>query len=299
MCKIAHLSDFHIGALSKQWKDWLSKGWIAQVNYLLGLHRRFDLATLQLLPTFLRAQGVDLVVVTGDFTTAGSEGEFGIALAFLEGLKKENLPCYHVPGNHDHYSRRKCHEGYFGNLYPLMPQSGSSQQLFHARFERKSLCSQRDNLWDIWLLDQTAPTSWISSNGHFDSDATAEFAAAQRSKLPSGRNTLVCGHFPLHRSARGFRELIGRQALRGALADRLENRLYIHGHTHQFHIVDERPERGFVSVDAGSCTQLGGSGFNIYELGPKSATLQRFQRLDVQDRVDWRPTRAFSWSWSA
>lgn len=293
--KIAHLSDFHIGKLSSHWRDWVSKGFIAQLNYFLRLHRGFEIEVLRELPKFLRAQNVDLVVVTGDFTTAGSEGEFDIALAFFEQLKMENLPCLHVPGNHDHYSRRKRNEGYFGKLYPLMQQAKSAQQLFDKRCELKTFGEQSENPWDIWLLDQTSPTSWISSNGHFDNEATAEFAAAQRARTCA--NSLVCGHFPLHSCSRSYRELIGRKALRGALGDRPENRLYIHGHTHQFHIVDERPQRGFVSVDAGSCTQVGRAGFNIYELHPSSATIHRYQRENAPSCDIWRPVHTYSWSW--
>lgn len=44
------------------------------------------------------AQAPDLVVVSGDFTQIGTEAEFRVARAFLDGLK---LPFFAVPGNHD------------------------------------------------------------------------------------------------------------------------------------------------------------------------------------------------------
>ena len=293
--RVAHLSDLHIGLLSGQLRDWLSKGLIAQVNYLLQVNRGYNLSVLRALPSFLNSLSVDVVLISGDFTTAGSDRELRYAREFIDELRAANFICLYVPGNHDHYSRRQLESGYYGELYPQMSLERDGD-LYNARFERRTL-RRGDNDWDIWLLDQTGPTSWLSSNGCFEERTTGQLQTAQSQARNPAKNSLICGHFPLHNSRYGYRRLLGREALADALGERRENRLYAHGHTHQFHIVDERPQRGLVTVDAGSSTFKGSGGFNIYELGPQNAVIYRYQRAQDSHSVKWLPSQAFEWSW--
>jgi 3',5'-cyclic AMP phosphodiesterase CpdA len=70
--RICHLSDLHFG--------------------------RHDTRLAEGLADDLAAQRPDIVVVSGDFTQLGSEGEFRAARAFLDTLE---VPVFAVPGNHD------------------------------------------------------------------------------------------------------------------------------------------------------------------------------------------------------
>lgn len=70
--RIAHVSDLHFG--------------------------RHDPVVAEALAADLRDAGVDLLVVSGDFTQVGSEREFEAARQWLDGL---DMPCFAVPGNHD------------------------------------------------------------------------------------------------------------------------------------------------------------------------------------------------------
>lgn len=294
--RIAHLSDLHIGFLSRRLSDWFSKGIIAQLNYLLNIHRRFNSQLLQVLPAVLHSLNVNCVLISGDFTTAGSECEFLAARDFLKQLQKSGIRFLLIPGNHDHYIKRQTTSGFYRHLYPLMQGGGGG--LFTDRFERIVFDKTGENSWDIWLLDQAEPTPWMSSQGVFDPSVSSHLSAAMREQSPPGRNALVCGHFPLHSASRRLRELLGRRALREALTEQKNVRLYAHGHTHQFHIFDERPRRGAICADAGSATQRGRAGFNLYELGIKTAKLRRFYFGDDLCQTPWPEAAAHTWTWS-
>jgi 3',5'-cyclic AMP phosphodiesterase CpdA len=70
--RLAHLSDLHFG--------------------------HHDEAVAATLARELEAQGLDLVVISGDFTQRGTPSEFQAAKAFIDTL---SVPVFTVPGNHD------------------------------------------------------------------------------------------------------------------------------------------------------------------------------------------------------
>jgi 3',5'-cyclic AMP phosphodiesterase CpdA len=70
--RICHLSDLHFG--------------------------RHDPDITAVLAEDIAAAAPDLVVISGDFTQFGTEAEFRMARAFIDGLR---LPVFAVPGNHD------------------------------------------------------------------------------------------------------------------------------------------------------------------------------------------------------
>ncbi len=70
--RMAHLSDLHFG--------------------------RHDEDLAPTLAPELDAQNLDLVVISGDFTQNGTEGEFAQARDFIDSLR---APVFAVPGNHD------------------------------------------------------------------------------------------------------------------------------------------------------------------------------------------------------
>jgi 3',5'-cyclic AMP phosphodiesterase CpdA len=70
--RLAHLSDLHFG--------------------------HHDEAVAATLARELDAQGLDLVVISGDFTQRGTPEEFEAAKAFIDSL---TVPVFTVPGNHD------------------------------------------------------------------------------------------------------------------------------------------------------------------------------------------------------
>ena len=70
--RIAHLSDLHFG--------------------------RHDPQVAEALAADLRNSGVDLLIVSGDFTQIGSEDEFAEARRWIDDLQ---MPFFAIPGNHD------------------------------------------------------------------------------------------------------------------------------------------------------------------------------------------------------
>ena len=92
-----------------QWKRWFSKRAIGAINLVRGRAKYFDEADVKLkaLITFKEAEGIDLVIHTGDYTALGLESELRLAKELVSPLMHPLDRYVTVPGNHDIY----VHEG--------------------------------------------------------------------------------------------------------------------------------------------------------------------------------------------
>jgi len=122
--RVLHFSDIHIGlGLGRvPLRDWPGKRLAGGINLLRGRGRRFEgaLDKLPLLTEVAGAEGVDLVVFSGDFTAMGTDAELSAARAAIEPLLALSASFVCVPGNHDIYARdvvrEKRFEKHFGDL---------------------------------------------------------------------------------------------------------------------------------------------------------------------------------------
>jgi len=92
-----------------QWKRWFSKRAIGAINLVRGRAKYFDEAEIKLkaLIRFKEAEGIDLVIHTGDYTALGLESELRLAKELVSPLMQPPQGYVTVPGNHDIY----VHEG--------------------------------------------------------------------------------------------------------------------------------------------------------------------------------------------
>lgn len=83
----------------------MSKRLIGGVNLLFGRSRRFAAAGPKLvaLGDFARAQGIELVLCSGDYTALGTSREFALAREAVTPLMGAPFGYFNVPGNHDLY----------------------------------------------------------------------------------------------------------------------------------------------------------------------------------------------------
>ena len=108
---VLHFSDTHVGLQVRhmQWKRWFSKRAIGAINLVRGRAKYFDDADIKLaaLIRFKEAEGIDLVIHTGDYTALGLESELRLARELVAPLMQPLARYVTVPGNHDIY----VHEG--------------------------------------------------------------------------------------------------------------------------------------------------------------------------------------------
>lgn len=121
--RVLHFSDIHVGASPARMplQDWLGKRAIGRLNLLRGRGRLFrdGRAKLEALARFQRAQRVDLVIFSGDYTALGLESEFEAARQAVQPFMAAPLGFVNVPGNHDVYLadalRQRRFERHFGD----------------------------------------------------------------------------------------------------------------------------------------------------------------------------------------
>lgn len=119
--RVLHFSDIHLpaglrGAPARSFVGKRSVGWLN-----LQLRRRSvfrgGVAKVAALGSLCAEQEVDLVIMSGDYTTLGTEVELAAARAAVDPLIDQVLTYVTVPGNHDLYLPDAVHDGRFGRHF--------------------------------------------------------------------------------------------------------------------------------------------------------------------------------------
>jgi 3',5'-cyclic AMP phosphodiesterase CpdA len=122
--RVLHCSDFHLlpRMRSVPVSDWLSKRVTGAFNFWWERKGQFALTPrkLERLAEFARAQAVDAILCTGDFTLWGTEEELRNARQAVQPLIDASNTFVTLPGNHDIYTQRvvdeQRFERHFGDL---------------------------------------------------------------------------------------------------------------------------------------------------------------------------------------
>ena len=85
--RLAHLSDLHFSEVDFDLRQFFSKRWIGNLNYLLRRRKDFDDKLLKDFPSLLQKLKVDVVLISGDLSCTSSKKEFEKAFSFIESLK--------------------------------------------------------------------------------------------------------------------------------------------------------------------------------------------------------------------
>jgi len=129
--RVLHFSDIHLPAPLPlaPLGQWFGKRVIGGLNLLLRrrAHYADGSRKLEQLDRLRRAEQVDLVICTGDYTSLGLDTEFAAARAAVQPLMGAPLGYVNVPGNHDLYARdvlrERRFERYFGDtLHTDLPE---------------------------------------------------------------------------------------------------------------------------------------------------------------------------------
>lgn len=277
--RILHFSDIHLGlGLGRvPLRDWPGKRLAGGLNLLRGRQRRFAETRRKIasLADLGRAERVDMVVFSGDFTALGTEGELEAARELIQPFVEVPSGFVCVPGNHDLYARdalrERRFERHFGDFlesdvpelrtdgpWPLVRLPGSDVAVIAVN-------SARPNL-PPWKSSGRVPEAQLKG-----------LAAALAHPFVAGRFVCIVTHYapcladggPDHRNHR----LVNAAEFLAACAP-VEPGAILCGHVH-------RPYRARVRgvgpdvLCAGSATMRGHEGFWMIDVEAGAATARR------------------------
>ena len=131
--RLAHVTDPHFrGWAGLKPQDLFSKRLPGLANVLLRRRRVHSMSLLDALGDDLARRGFDHLVVTGDLSNVGLEGEWRAALAWLNKLGAAAEAITLIPGNHDAYSASIVASGLFERMFAMF-QEGAGYPFVRIR----------------------------------------------------------------------------------------------------------------------------------------------------------------------
>lgn len=271
--RLAHFSDIHLTAKPLGWhpRDLLSKRVTGWVNVkLLGRGRRFRDApqVVRAMVAAFRERRPDTLVFSGDATGMGFESELAAATAAL-GVGDESLPPgIAVPGNHDYYTRRAVHQGYYEKYFAPWLTGLRVDEDFVYPFARK--------VGNVWLI---AVNSSTVNRWHWDASGAIGVEQLNRLRrlcnaLDPGLRVLVT-HYPLRTAAGLVEPRVHRlRDHRAALETAAECgvSLWLHGHIHRGFVLPASGHIPFPVVCVGSSTQNNRWTYHEYSIDEERLT---------------------------
>lgn len=119
--RVLHVSDLHLerGFPGVPASAFLNKRIVGYANLYFRRRKAFAEAErkVEALAAFAEAEGVDLVICTGDYTALGTQPEIEYARSVIEPLTRTPLGFFTVPGNHDLYLRDTVEAGWFDTSF--------------------------------------------------------------------------------------------------------------------------------------------------------------------------------------
>lgn len=226
--KIAHLSDLHFSSWDWNPRQFFSKRWLGNLNFLIGRRKIFCHERLASLPAYLSQNGTSHLLITGDLTTTSSPAEFEKSQAFVQEIEKYNIRVFCIPGNHDQYTRAAYHSRLFYDYFPSRWDESCPYNLKEHGVTSVRLSSQ----WHLVGLDTALATSWFFSTGLFSQKIEKHLFALLSSFSPQDRIILV-NHFPFFQHESPRKRLVRGRELRQLLEKFPQVKIYCHGHTHR------------------------------------------------------------------
>lgn len=255
--KIAHLSDPHFSHIAFSWDLFKTKRWLGALNLFALRQNRYQTSHLDPLPEFLKTLNLDHICITGDFSSLALDLEFADAKKFTDRLP---LPFFHLPGNHDAYTKQSEEEGTYYRYFP-------SEGLQKERVEKKALSS---GWW--WIgLDCARANSLLYSNGCFY-EKMERALERELESIPENDRVIIGNHFPLYPAGRPHHDLERGKELLTLLRRFPQVKLYLHGHDHTPYIV----QKEIPALNAGSCARTKGGSFYLLDISESVCHVKRY-----------------------
>jgi len=260
--RIAHISDLHFSKITFSPTQFLSKRWLGNLNLILFRRKMGKKQHLiELIKTF-EHQKVDLVIISGDLSSTSMNFEFKLASEFVFELKKRNIDCIILPGNHDHYTkdayRKKLFYSYFSNIKESLV---NDYTLKDNRLEIHKITSK----WWLVALDTVIPTSLLSSQGVFSKDLEKLLESVLKN-APKDVSIIVANHFPFFQHDSPHNRLVRGPTLKALLKKFSNVRFFLHGHTHRQCIADLRASKLPIVLDSGCCGNSQNAHWHLMDL---------------------------------
>jgi 3',5'-cyclic AMP phosphodiesterase CpdA len=266
---IAHLSDLHFAKIDKDLKQFFSKRWIGNLNFLLRRKKDFNHRILESLPELLIQRKTDLVILSGDLSCTSSGAEFLLALDFVKTLQKAGLEVVVIPGNHDHYTKESYKKKTFYDFFPSYYDSC----LWNLKDDRVTVKTLKDN-WTLVLLDTTLATPLLCCHGKFTEQLERNLEEVL-SSIPKTDHVIIANHFPI--TCKASRPALQRRETFLTLLKKHPNiRCYLHGHNHEHKVLDLRCEGLPIAVDAGSASHSKRGSWSFLECKKDSCSFTPF-----------------------
>jgi 3',5'-cyclic AMP phosphodiesterase CpdA len=268
--RILHFSDIHIGTL---WRGipvqkWMGKRAVGAANLLAGRHREFleNETKLEALAEFRRAEAIDLVLFTGDYTALGLEPEFVAARRAVEPLMDAPQGYVNVPGNHDIYLldvvRERTFERHFGDtLHSDLPGYQTDGAWPLVRLVDPGVA--------IVAVNSARPNPWPwRSSGKLPVEQLGALMRLLEDTRVRDRFIFVLNHYP-PRLADGARDnwihrMVNDDELLAACSE-IRRGAILSGHVHHRYVV-QVPEINPSIVCCGSTTMANREGIWVHEV---------------------------------
>ena len=261
--RIAHISDLHFSAPNLNPFQLFSKRWLGNLNSCFLRKKEFRPARLLEIPSLLKEEKVQHLIVTGDLSTTSHPKEFIQAQNFLSKISERGICVHTLPGNHDHYTRHSFKNGLFYKYFsPSLKRNCVSATAIAPKF---------------WLvtLDTALATSLLTSNGLF-SEEIEENLEKILFEIPQGDRIILANHFPFFCNESARKALRRKEALIKVIERHPQIIFYLHGHTHTCCIADLRPSGLPIVLDCGSTPHIHGS-LHLIEIEEKQYSIKVYR----------------------
>ena len=285
--RIVHLSDLHFAKVSGGAGQFFSKRWLGNLNLVLKRGKAFcNQRPYMLIPKFVEME-VELCLITGDFTSTGSDVEYGMAKEFVSELQKHHIQVCAIPGNHDTYTKANDDEKTFYDYFP----SRFWKSGFTLSEDKCTTMPLKDGWW-LLALDTTLATSLFSSGGLF-SDELEKRLSGVMAEIPKDQKIVMMNHFPFAQNESPRRRMERGKKLQTFLEKHNQIQLYLHGHTHRLVLADLRPSGLPIVLDSASASHQAMSSWNFIDLKDDACDIQVWQ----WETRDWKPIRHERFTW--
>ena len=263
--RIIHFSDPHSGGWFSELAGAFDKRLFGSLNYNFRRAGHFPMERLRLAVLKTLSLNPQLVVISGDVTTVGEEGEFNEISDILAPLIHSNIELMFVPGNHDAYvSTEKCTSALARAVETLNQKRVKLSDLPLVREIKNTR---------VLMVNEARPSGIIRSNGYLIGEELTAFKALVERPREEGELRILLGHYPCRdqfgQPLSWRRKLIGSEQVVKALDDGTLD-LTLCGHIHTPFV---NAYKNGMEVCAGSITKHGH--LNVLDIDQVAGTISQ------------------------